>query len=106
MEDCISTCYGHFEYQVMPFGLTNTPVNFQHLVNVVLRDMFYHSVIACNDDILIYSEDQLMHKQQVSNILGRLCQHAKPEKGIFDQPPIAFLEYILSSEGVCMDPLK
>jgi len=40
----------------MPFGLCNAPSTFQSMINDVFRDMLDVGVIACMDDILIYTE--------------------------------------------------
>ena len=48
--------YSLYEYTVMPFGLCNAPSTFQSMINDVFRDMLDVGVIACMDDILIYTE--------------------------------------------------
>jgi len=55
------TRYGHFEYQVMPFGLANAPATFQAHINRVLAGLVDVSCIVYLDDILIYSDDMMMH---------------------------------------------
>ncbi|KAL0198466.1 hypothetical protein M9458_007006, partial [Cirrhinus mrigala] len=73
-----NTPRGHFEYLVMPFGLSNSPAVFQALVNDVLRDM-------------------------------RLLKNGlfvKAEKCVFHAQSVSFLGYIVSSEGIRMDPDK
>ncbi|KAL0152827.1 hypothetical protein M9458_051867, partial [Cirrhinus mrigala] len=104
-----STATGHYEYLVMPFGLANSPSFFQAFVNEVFRDMLHRWVIVYIDDILIYSSSYSKHIQHVRAVLQRLIQHqlyAKEEKCEFHQEKIAFLGYIISSEGIAMDDSK
>ncbi|XDV24073.1 hypothetical protein PO909_028351 [Leuciscus waleckii] len=101
-----STTTGHYEYHVMPFGLANSPSVFQALVNEVFRDMLNQKLIVYIDDILIYSETFETHVQDVRAVLQRLIDnqlYAKVQKCEFHQTQIAFLGYVISTEGVTMD---
>jgi hypothetical protein len=103
------TRYGLFEYLVMPFGLTNAPASFQQLMNEVLREFLDISVIVYLDDILIYSETREEHIRHITQVLERLRKHrlwAKAEKCRFFQNSVDFLGYIVSQDGVSMDPAK
>ncbi|KAI2647803.1 Transposon Tf2-6 polyprotein [Labeo rohita] len=77
-----NTPRGHFEYLVMPFGLSNSPGVFQALVNDVLRDMTSASEAA------------------------REWAFVKAEKCDFHAQSVPFLGYIVSAEGMRMDPEK
>ena len=55
------TRYGHFEYQVLPFGLANTLATFQAYINRALAGLVDVTCIVYLDDILIYSDDPMMH---------------------------------------------
>ncbi|KAI2653739.1 Transposon Tf2-9 polyprotein [Labeo rohita] len=104
-----NTPRGHFEYQVMPFGLSNSPAVFQALVNDVLRDMVNQFIYVYLDDILIFSFSLLEHVQHVRWVLQRLLENGlfvKAEKCFFHAQLVPFLGYIISSEGVRMDPDK
>lgn len=103
------TRYGHFEYNVMPFGLTNAPAVFQHLMNDVFREFLDDFVVCYLDDILIFSKNEEEHINHVRLVLGKLRTaglYAKLEKCIFHQPQVEFLGYIISGEGLSMDPQK
>jgi transposase InsO family protein len=103
------TRYGHFEYTVMPFGLTNAPAVFQHMANDVFRDFLDLFVIIYLDDILVYSKTLEEHQQHVRQVLQRLREYglyAKLEKCQFHQEQVEFLGYVVSSEGISMDPAK
>ena len=103
------TRFGLFEYRVMPFGLTNAPASFQHLMNDVFRDMLDISVIIYLDDILVFSDSLDEHRHHVSEVLSRLRRHqlyAKAEKCEFHVSCVEFLGFIVSPDGVRMDPKK
>ncbi|KAI2661127.1 Transposon Tf2-6 polyprotein [Labeo rohita] len=100
---------GHYETLVMPFGLCNSPAAFQHFINDVLRDMLGKWCYAYLDDILIYSKTQEEHTQHVRAVLQRLLAHQlfyKLEKCAFHQHTTTFLGFVISAQGVAMDPQK
>ncbi|EKD03262.1 retrotransposon nucleocapsid protein [Trichosporon asahii var. asahii CBS 8904] len=103
------TKYGAFEYKVMPFGLTNAPASFQHLMNHIFRDMLDISVIVYLDDILIFSQNETEHRGHVREVLRRLRENnlsAKPEKCEFHTDRVEFLGFIVTPDGIEMDPGK
>ncbi|KAI2644270.1 Transposon Tf2-9 polyprotein [Labeo rohita] len=100
---------GHYETLVMPFGLCNSPAAFQHFINDVLRDMLGRWCYAYLDDILIYLKTQEEHIQHVRAVLQRLLAHqlyCKLEKCAFHQHTTTFLGFVISAQGVAMDPQK
>jgi len=103
------TRYGSFEFLVMPMGLTNAPATFQQFMNEIFRDMTDRFVVIYLDDILIYSDNLEEHKSHVRQVLARLREHdlhVKPEKSRFHATTIEFLGFIISPEGISMDPAK
>ncbi|KAI2647554.1 Transposon Tf2-6 polyprotein [Labeo rohita] len=108
-KNAFNTPRGHFEYLVMPFGLSNSPAVFQALVNDVLRDMVDRFIYVYLDDILIFSSSLQDHVQHVRRVLQRLLENGlfvKAEKCVFHAQSIPFLGYIVSPEGIRMDPDK
>src|ERR1700678_177120 len=93
----------------MPFGLTNAHTVFQHMMNDIFHDLLDVCVIIYIDDILIYSNNQEEHDQHVKIVLERLQEHglfAKLEKCSFDEDTVEFLGYIVSPQGINMNPKK
>ncbi|KAI2664269.1 Transposon Tf2-9 polyprotein [Labeo rohita] len=100
---------GHYETLVMPFGLCNSPSVFQQFINDVLRDMLGRWCYTYLDDILIYSKTLEKHTQHVRAVLRRLLAHqlyCKLEKCAFHQHSTTFLGFVISPQGVAMDPQK
>ena len=102
--------YGHFEYLVVPFGLTNAPAAFQaFMINDILRHLLDKGVTVYLDVILIYSKTQEEHDQLMLEVLKALSKNncsAKLEKCFFSQDSVEFVGYIVSVDGLEMDPKK
>ena len=100
------TWYGHYEYCVMPFGLANAPATFQGFINYALWDLLDICCIAYLDDILIYSDDDTEHVEQVQAVLKRLQEHGlyvKLEKCEFHTWCVGFVGYVVTPNGVSME---
>ncbi|XP_039069068.1 uncharacterized protein LOC120215444 [Hibiscus syriacus] len=83
------THHGHFEFKVMPFGLTNSPITFQALMNK-LYDLKSH----------------VRHLRAVLEVLKKNQLFAKRTKCFFGQKKVEYLGYIISKQGVAIDPAK
>ena len=103
------TRYGHYEYTVMPFGLTNAPATCQRLMNNVLRKWLDTKCICYLDDILVYGQEIEQHEADVNNILEALQSAGlklKMEKCRFHTTEVTFLGYVITPQGLKMDPVK
>jgi len=101
------TRYGQFEYRVMPFGLTNAPATFQAYMDECLEAYLDDFVICYLDDILIYSSELAEHESHVSRVLAKLKEsglYCKVEKCEFSVSEVNFLGFIISENGVAMEP--
>ena len=93
----------------MPFGLTNAPATCQALINHVLREYLDICCVVYLDDILIYSISEEEHIRNVQNILRCLANFnlkLKFEKCQFHVTEVDFLGYLVSTEGIKVDPEK
>jgi hypothetical protein len=103
------TRYGHFEYLVMPFGLTNAPATFQGYINRALAGLLDITCVVYLDDILIFSETLPELWRRTGEVLTRLREYklyAKMEKCEFAVREVEFLGYIVTPQGVKMDPRR
>jgi hypothetical protein len=93
----------------MPFGLNNVPYAFQGLMTSIFKPFLRKIVLVFFDDILIYSkswEDHVRHVDKVLQLLKQQQLYAKPSKCFFGVKEVEYLGYILSHEGVKVDPNK
>jgi hypothetical protein len=103
------TRYGTYKYKVLPFGLTNGPASFQRFVNDLFIDCLDDFLSIYLDDILIYSQDELEHETHVKKVLNRLREaglQLDVKKCEFHVTKTKFLGYIVSTDGIEVDPAK
>ena len=101
--------YGTFEYLVMPMGLTNAPSTFQRVMNHVFFDLLDDCVIVYLDDILIFSRTKEEHLTALNKVFSRLAQFKlvlKESKCSLFLKSVAFLGYVVSSEGISVQKGK
>jgi hypothetical protein len=101
------TRYGLFEYLVMPFGLANAPATFQSYIHKAMGSLVDSVCVVYLDDILIYSKDQETHVHHVRQVLQRLREwglYAKLSKCEFHTNKVEFLGFVVTPEGIVMDP--
>jgi hypothetical protein len=101
------TRYGHYKFIVVPFGLSNSPTVFMCPMNGVFKEYLDKFVILFLDDILIYSKIEEEHEKHLRMVLQVLREHklyAKIITCIFYQKKIHYLENIISTEEIIVDP--
>ena len=103
------TRYGTYKCKVLPFGLCNGPATYQRYMNDVLIEYLDDFVTAYLDDILIYSDNFEDHQEHVQKVLRRLLEsglQADIKKSEFNVTRTRYLGYILTTEGLEVDPDK
>ena len=103
------TTEGLYEYTRLPFGLAVAPAVFQRFVDELLGDMRPYKVEAYLDDFLLKGETWEIFLKNARELFQR-CQESKvqfkPQKCDMGLKELAFLGYLISTEGVRPIPLK
>ena len=97
----VTTPFGSFEYLYMPMGLRNAGSTFQRTMDSIFREC--KCVFVYLDDLLVYSEDEEQHVQDLKTIFALLDKYRLKislEKCKFFQTEITFLGHHLSAEGI------
>ena len=104
-----TTPCGLYEFLVMPFGLCNAPATFQRLMEQVLHGLIGKCCVVYLDDILVIGETFEKHMDNLKKVLERLQEadlHLKMKKCHFVQTSAEYLGYLVSSQGISVDPRK
>ena len=103
------TRYGQYEFTVMPFGMSNAPSQFMRMMNEYMAPYLDKFVIVFIDDILIYSKNKEEHLEHVAKVLDALKEQklkVRPHKCSYGQKEVNFLGFVVSDEGIKVDPKK
>ena len=93
----------------MSFGLTNALATFNRLMQDIFKHQLDKYVLVFFDDILIYSKNEEEHEAHAREVLSILREHqlyAKMSKCTFFARKVEYLGFIVSQEGIAVDPAK
>ena len=93
----------------MPFGHTNAPLTFQSLMNDIFRPCLCKFVLIFFDDILVYNSSLKVHLPHLWTVFTTLYENflfVKKTKYKFASPIVEYRGYVVSKEGVAVDPSK
>ena len=100
---------GLFEFTCMPFGLTNAGASFCRLMEMVIGDQQFVTLLFYLDDICIFANSASQMLDRIELVFSRLKQYQlkiKPKKSFFFQTEVSFLGHVLSAKGISPNPEK
>ncbi|KAJ8006767.1 hypothetical protein DPEC_G00110630 [Dallia pectoralis] len=103
------TPFGLYEYNQMPFGLCNAPGTFQRLMERILGDERFQSLLLYLDHVVVFSssfKQYLICLQLVLSGFRKYGLKVKWSKSSFFQQQVSYLGHVISAEGVATDPEK
>ena len=99
---------GTFTYNILPFGLSNVGATFPREMDYAFNDI-KHNVQPYLDDLPAHSQNQTNHRTHLRAIF-LCCRHYKiclnPHKCVFCVGSGHFLIFVVSKEGIQINPLK
>lgn len=98
---------GVFQFTRVPFGLKNAPSHFQSKMMDTLRGLLFTDCLLYVDDILVMGKDNEDFLRALANVFERL-ERARLKLGAhkckLGVKSVKFLGYIVSEEGLSVDP--
>ena len=101
------TPFGHYFYRRLPQGITSSPEIFQGTVESMLCDQPH--AVCFFDDILVFIDNDSDHKKHLENTKNKLGSYGlklNPQECEFHKKELEFLGYVISGEGIRIDPGK
>ena len=101
------TPWGTYAYRKMPFGLINVGATFQRAMDIAFRGLINQSVVVYLDDVTVFLKNKEDHLANLRSILQRCHKYdisLNPKKSIFAVEQGKLLGFIVSSEGMIIDP--
>ena len=100
---------GLYEFTRMSMGLCNAPATFSRLMDHVLGEDNFHSLLIYLDDVLVFgnSVDEMI--ERLDSVFGKLRAFGlkiKPQKCSLFRREVKLLGHIVSTEGIATDPDK
>jgi len=96
-----------YQFNVLAFGLCNAPSHFAKLMHVVLSGLTNETCLCFVDDTIVYSNTLDDHLIKLERVFARFLSEGltlKPSKCNFMFQELKVLGFIVSKEGVKLDP--
>ena len=98
-----------FKFTRMPFELTHAGASFCRLMEMVIGDQQFVTLLFYLDDICIFANSANQMLDRIKLVFSRLKQYQlkiKPKKSFFFQMEVSFLGHVLSAKGISANPEK
>lgn len=103
------TKWGTYSYRKMPFRLINAKYTFQRDMDIALRGLINKSVVVYPYDVTPFSKKRGDHLSNLQQIFKRCCRYKillNPKKSVFTMIEGKILGYIISKDGIIIDPKR
>ncbi|XP_071906208.1 uncharacterized protein [Coffea arabica] len=100
---------GTYCYVTMPFGLKNAGATYQRLVNKLFKNQIGRNLEVYVDDMLVKSRTQeqfISDLREIFEVLRSSRMRLNPKKCTFGVRSGKFLDYMISKEGLRVNPDK
>ena len=100
---------GVYCYTVMPFDLKNTGATYQRAMNTFFHEHIHKTIECYVDNITVKSRDKgdnIEDLKRVFNIMRAHQLKMNPTKSFLRVTSGKFLEFIVTSKGIHLDPEK
>jgi hypothetical protein len=104
-----TTDQGRFEFIHLPMGLKTSPAVFQRLMNMAFQDYLKLFTLIYMDDVIIFSKSAEQHMKDLRKVFERMKSAGlrfKIEKCKFFRKELKFLGFVVSKQGIRLDPSK
>ena len=103
------TEWGTYYYRVMPLGLKNAGATNQRMVTIIFHDIMYKEVEVYVDDMMVKPKTKEGHPAALEKFLIKVKKYIlrlNPKKCVFEVTSGKMLGYIISQNGIEVDPDK
>jgi hypothetical protein len=100
---------GMYRFKKMPFEMCNSGATFQQLMDITLSGLSSAVCLAYLNDIIVFSSDEASYMERLRLVLTRMLQAGlklKHTKCALVRRSVSFLEHVISSRGIVIDPQK
>jgi hypothetical protein len=104
-----STVYGLYEFTRMPQGLCNSSATFQRVMDCLMANLQYETMIVYLDDLIIFGRNYDEHFKRLTEVLRRLKNanlKLSSKKCHFLKTRVAYLGHVVSQGSIRPDPAK
>jgi len=101
------TPWGTYAYRKIHFGIINVEATFQRAMDIAFCGLINQSVAVYLDDVTVFSKnkrDHLSHLRFVLQLCRKYNISINPKKSVFVVEQGKFLGFIVSNEGMIIDP--